>query len=161
MNNDDNDLTLAYGLLGGRTVHEKYGLPTTEYLEADDDKEAREAIVRLLRGRRINGQLCEMLAALFDHRLHVNPDGTFHSDSHLIAERQICFKFRRSGRSRDHVRNSFIHHYIKTLVQGGTSVVDAQMDAHLKFHIGEEMIRNIWKRFEKLDKLTWVINSKG
>jgi hypothetical protein len=151
-NDFEDQLAQARKLLAGFTSYDEHGVPRHHYFQKDSPEEAqaRMALVALIRGRRITYEIMDKLAALVDPRPQLNPNGTLHSDSYLIAERRICFELRRRGRSRDHGANSHIYSYMEKLVKSGVAVGEAQINAAEKFGLGEDQVRSIWKRFKRL-----------
>jgi hypothetical protein len=117
----EDDLGMAYTLLGGYEVTHDGNLPETVYLDEHHDpardSEARMAIVRLLRAPGpLDRQLRDMLAGLFDPQPDTYPGG----------ERRITFKHRKNSigrrvRARTVVANEIykLHH------QEGMSVEEA------------------------------------
>ena len=151
MNDHDDDLTRAYILLDGRLRHDQRGLPFNEYLSEGDpeETEARIGIARLLRSRRINGQLLDMLASLFDPRPRVLPDGKAHPDFLHIAERRIVFKYRARGNRNNNYANTVIARNIWRAIRAGTGIGAAIQAVADEFNLSHEQVEDVWGRYKR------------
>jgi hypothetical protein len=137
------DILLAYGLLDGSLDFDRRGLPREQYLKEGsvEEKEAREAISRLLRSPSpLDRQVREMLAALFDPRPNTSPWG----------KRRIVFRFRSSGNRQSSVRNSHIVSVIWDAVRAGAGVNKAVDSAIDKTGLSRERLMELWKRYRPI-----------
>jgi hypothetical protein len=123
----EDDLGLAYTLLGGYEVTHHGNLPKTVYLDQHSDREteARMAIVRLLRlPGPVDRQLREMLAALFHPRPDTYPGG----------ERSIAFKHRKNSIGRlARARTEVVNEMFKLVHKERMSVEDAWAEVAEKY----------------------------
>jgi hypothetical protein len=151
MSDYDDDLTRAYGLLGGSVRYNKRGLPFNYYLKDGDSEEleARMAIAMLLRSRRVNGQLLNMLASLFDPRPRVLPDGKAHPDFLHIAERRIVFRYRARGNRNNDLANTVIARNIWHRIRAGTGIGEAIQATADEFNLSHEQAEDVWGRYKK------------
>lgn len=151
MSDHDDDLYRAYALLGGSMRYNKRGLPFNYYLKDGDSEEleARMAIAMLLRSRRVNGQLLDMLASLFDPRPRVFPDGKAHPDFLHIAERRIVFRHRARGNRNNNLANSVIAQKIWDRIRAGTGIGDAIQATADEFKLSHEQAEDVWGRYKK------------
>jgi hypothetical protein len=151
MNKWEDELGEVYALLDGWVENDRSGLPHVKRFKPNSEHEerARTTIARLLLERRINGQILDQLAALFDPRPRVLPDETAHPDFLNISEYRIKIVQRRRGRPGINFTNNAIAEQVWNRVQSGATV-DASIDATAKkINKSKEHVRDIWGRFRK------------
>jgi hypothetical protein len=100
------DLLSVLAFLAGVVVQTSIGVNKIRYFrpKGSEENAARKSLAKLLRSDTpLEYQLRQTLAALFD----------VEADTYPGVDRQLTFQRRRSGRIRDHFRNSQIVEYIK------------------------------------------------
>jgi hypothetical protein len=161
----EDDLVEAYRLLDGWIEHDDdgAGLPRSKRFKPDSscEKKARMKLARLLRRRRINGQILDQLAALFDPRRRIRRDGKAHPDFLHISEYEIIIKKRVAGQPEAHITNSAITQQVWNQMQTGATL-DASFDTTAnQFNLSYEHVRDIWKRYKKYYPKTKRKKNKG
>jgi hypothetical protein len=150
------DLALAHSLLHGFIVEGKRGLQHRKYFRAGDDKEARRALARVLRGDALDRSLRLMLAAMID------PDEVldfFHgkgpgeiteqelSDACLVSvvrDRRLEIKFRSREPRRDSLRDGIVSKAVRERMDQSISYEEAVAEVAKKFDLSEGNVRRIW-----------------
>jgi hypothetical protein len=150
MSGHDDDLNRAYWLLGGCLYYNKRGLPFNKYLKEGDaeEVEARMAIAKLLRSRRVNGQLLDMLASLFDPRPRILPNCKAHPDFLHIDERRIVFRYRARGNRNNNYANTVIAQHVWQYVRAGGKIEKGVVDTAEKFKLSREQVMDVWSRYK-------------
>jgi hypothetical protein len=136
-----NDLSLARTLLDGFIEYDKRGLPQQKYLTKTDDREARQAIARVLLSERpLDRQLRDRLAYLFACE-------PLPGEWPLLPERRLIFKFR--SKPHDSVRDTHIAKYVHDeIVSRKITEEEAFESAAEKFKMTEHNVKRIWQRFQ-------------
>jgi hypothetical protein len=108
-----------------------------EYLKGQKEKEARQAIARLLRNKRpLNSQLRWHLADLFD------PSGW--------QPRKLKFGNVRGGRTPDRAANVHLFSLVYDEVRGGKGVTQAIQNVAKQFSLSDEIVTRVWSKYSRL-----------
>jgi hypothetical protein len=152
---EEDDLILAQALLGGRGMDE---MGDTVFLKGEDELNARSALARVLLSKGpLNPVLAAMLAVLFEPDPGSEPFTKMLSskvnnssdDCYGLewSERTLSFKRRSNKRSTPPLRDEVVGSWIQCRVdKEGVRVKRAKALATEKFGLGEETVRQIWRR---------------
>ena len=141
MDKNDAQFQLASILLQGFLEENERGRLRQKYLSdrAAQVQEARTALAKLLRSNRLNDQLREELASLFD------PD----PDSPGWQQRRIKIVSRRRGKRIDHIAATQVLKHVVDAINAGSGVNSAIAGAAETFSISDEMAKQIWRRYHR------------
>jgi hypothetical protein len=134
------DHQLIRDLLGGRVVRDRRGSLQLQYLKegSTEEKEARHALARMLRGSRpLDPGLRYLIAAMID------PDE---------VGRRIRFGNRRKGRPSNALAEKEVAEFIWSQRRAGIQMKVAVDDARKKFGLKESRINAIWGLWEPILK---------
>jgi hypothetical protein len=131
------DLSAARALVGGYVEEDAKGRLRSKYLRpgSREERDARQALARVLRDDALDRQMRHQLADLFD------PPPS--------ADRKLEFVNQRPGRHADPVARTQIAEYIYAQARAGT-VTKAIEAAILKFEVSEELAKKIWGSYRPL-----------
>jgi hypothetical protein len=150
----NDDLTLARVLLDGFI---KDNGPES----LDDEREARRALVRLLRSDTpLDRDVRDGLAALFDpdNELRIAITGVIPGEGQLLGgftpnDRKLTFQFRSRKRRPDHVRNSAIAQQVHDGIASGLTAEKALAATAEKFGVSDDAVKRIWRAFRAAREL--------
>jgi len=150
----NDDLTHARVLLEGFIGNDEQ-----KYL--DDEREARRALVRLLRGDApLDRDVRDGLAALFDpdNELRIAITGVIPGEGQLLGgftpnDRKLTFQFRGRKRRPDHVRNTAIAQHVHDGIASGLTDKIASAATAEKFGISDDAVKRIWRAFRAAREL--------
>jgi len=144
----NDDLTLARVLLDGfiRDNEQKY---------LDDEREARRALVRLLRSDApLDRDVRDGLAVLFDpdNELRIAITGVIAGEGQLLGgftpnDRKLTFQFRSRKRRPDHVRNTAIAQHVHDGIASGLTDEKAWAATAQKFGLPDDAVKRLWDGF--------------
>jgi hypothetical protein len=116
------------------------------YLEGKRERQARRALSRVLRSEAsLPRKIRQLLADLLDFK---QPKDM--TDYHRPVERQLVFRFSRSGKRNQRVKNARVAHSIICSVIDGSSIGQAIEKACETSELGERHVRDIWARYRPL-----------
>jgi hypothetical protein len=142
----NDDLILARVLLAGFVENNQQ-----KYL--DDEREARQALVRLLRSEApLDRDVRDALAALFDPDNELRITGVIPGECQLMDwytpnDRKLTFQFRSRKRRRDPVRNSAIAQHVHDGIASGLTAEKAWADTAAKYGLSDDVVKRIWSGF--------------
>jgi hypothetical protein len=150
----NDDLTLARVLLDGFFADSEQ-----KYL--DDEREARRALVRLLRSEApLERDVRDALAALFDpdNEVRIPITGIIAGECRLLDgftpnDRKLAFQFRSRKRRPDHVRNTAIAQHVHDGIASGLIAEKAWAATAEKFGLSDEAVKRIWGGFRTAREL--------
>jgi hypothetical protein len=161
------DQKQALAFLAGIVDRNKKGLPVLRYLDGEEEKEARAALVRLLVSRELSSELFHALALLFDPQaLDKSPfTASRHADlNHWNARfRQLFFKRRRGAPPKRYQHGAIGFEIYCNIVSDPStsdppmSLARAKAEAAKKYHLSSEAIQAIWEEHGKL----WNLRRPG
>jgi hypothetical protein len=132
----DEEEELILALLSGRTVLDKDGLPTIQYLSGNEERRARRLLAARLRRGLLSGEMWNQIAALIDPC----------PNRHPAIERQIEFHYRRAGQQPTRpTRETAIAQHLNSKLKGGQGVSSAIRATAAKFGISERYVWEIWR----------------
>ena len=133
----DQHLELAKALLIGLVEEDRKGRLHTKYLKGSKEKQARQAIARLLRSDcALDVQLRWHLANLFDPS--------------FLEQRTIRFVHMEGGKPIDHIANIHLFSLVWDEVREGKSVTQAVQAVAEKFSLSDEMVTRIWSKYRRI-----------
>lgn len=138
-------LCLAY--LSGYTTYDERGLPRKEYLAkgSEVEREARETLAFLLRSQEpLDRELRNVLAALFDPQL-----------SHPVAVREVQFKMRNRGQTKNHDANTAIAWCVWEAARSGKTISAGVAEAVERFERDESTVLKLWSTYKPLFETVW------
>jgi hypothetical protein len=144
------DEWLADELLWGHSEAPPNGLLHRKYLQpgSDEERTARQALVRVLRGDRpLSLTLRKRLAELFD------------AES-TLAERRLVFQFRRRGHRSHHMANSQIANYVDRKIREGNPVEAAVQLAMDVYGLTRKAIFDMRRKHKQAQKVTSTRNKR-
>lgn len=138
MSNDNDAKRLIIELLCSRIVHDSRGLSRIDYLEGDEELEARRALARMLKtSLPLDLGLRFLIADLID------PD----CDE---INRQIRFENRRKGKPSNAAAEKQVAEFIWSQRQTGVTMKRTVIDATAKFGLNRSRVLAIWKIWQPI-----------